>query len=74
MTTEQFMFLVAIDTFKKANNKTYPAWTDVLEVIRLLGYRKTCTSEITLRNAEDWREPADAPAAVRPDRWHLRAG
>jgi hypothetical protein len=72
MTKEQFLFLVAIDAFKKANNKTYPSWTDVLEVIRLLGYRKTMASEITFTNAEDWREPADAPAEVRPDRWHER--
>lgn len=65
MTQEQFLFLVAIDAFKKANGKTYPSWTDVLEVIRLLGYRKTMPSELKLNNAEDWREPADAPAEVR---------
>ena len=68
MTQEQFMFLVAIDEFKKANDKVFPTWTDVLEVIRLLGYRKTMPSEIRLPRAEDWREPADAPAQVRPDR------
>ncbi|MEO1128718.1 MAG: hypothetical protein AAFX05_03305 [Planctomycetota bacterium] len=62
---EQFLFLMAIDAFKKANGKTFPAWTDVLEVIRLLGYRKTVSSELSLSNAEDWTEPADAPAGVR---------
>jgi len=41
MNREQFLFLMAIDAFKKANGKTFPSWTDVLEVIRLLGYRKT---------------------------------
>lgn len=66
MNQEQFLFLVAIDAFKKANGKTYPSWTDVLEVIRLLGYRKTMPSELKLNNAEDWREAADAPAEVRP--------
>lgn len=39
MTTEQFLFLVAIDEFKKANDRPFPTWTDVLEVVRLLGYR-----------------------------------
>lgn len=68
MTTEQFLFLMAIDGFKRANGKMYPSWTDVLEVIRLLGYRKTMPSEITISNAEDWREPADGPANVRPKR------
>lgn len=65
---EQFLFLMAIEGFKKANNKVYPSWTDVLEVVRLLGYRKTLPSEIKLRSAEDWQEAADAPAEVRPKR------
>ncbi len=73
MTGEQFLFLVAIDAFKKANGKTFPAWSDVLEVIRLLGYRKTMPSELNLPNAEDWREAPNAEAGVRPDRWEERA-
>lgn len=65
MTQEQFQFLLAIDMFKAANHKTFPTWTDVLEVIRLLGYRKTCASELNMPNTEDWRENADAPSGVR---------
>lgn len=72
MTTEQYLFLMAIEAFKKANGKTYPSWTDVLEVVRLLGYRKTMPSEVKLRNADDWREAPDAPAQVRPDKWEDR--
>lgn len=72
MTKEQFMFLMAIDEFKKANAKAYPTWTDVLEVVRLLGYRKTMKSELDLRRAEDWFEPADSPSNVRPQRWNER--
>ena len=34
---EQFLFLMAIEEFKRANGRTFPSWTDVLEVIRLLG-------------------------------------
>lgn len=73
LTKEQFLFLMAIESFKKANDRPYPTWTDVLEVVRLLGYRKTMSMEMKLRNAEDWRETADAPANVRPEKWHLRA-
>ncbi len=73
MTKEQFLFLMAIDEFKKANNKSFPSWTDVLEVVRLLGYRKTMPSDLQLPRAEDWREAPNAPANVRPDRWHERA-
>jgi len=65
MTREQFNFLLAIEEFKRANGKTFPAWTDVLEVIRLLGYRKTARSEIQLPRAEDWTEKPDAPSGVR---------
>lgn len=65
MTREQFLFLSAIDAFKRANNKTFPTWTEILEVIRLLGYRKTAPSELNLQNAEDWLEAANAPANVR---------
>ena len=72
MTTEQFLFLMAIDAFKKGNDRMFPTWTDVLEVIRLLGYRKTMPTELNLTNAEDWLERSDAPANVRPDRWAER--
>jgi hypothetical protein len=72
MTPEQFLFLMAIDAFKKSNDRMFPTWTDVLEVIRLLGYRKTMASELNLANADDWRERPDAPANVRPQRWAER--
>lgn len=72
MNTEQFLFLMAVDAFKKSNDRMFPTWTDVLEVIRLLGYRKTMPSELNLPAAEDWLERSDAPANVRPDRWAER--
>jgi len=65
LTHEQFHFVAAIDAYKRANGKTYPQWTEVLEVVRLLGYRKTLPREIELSGAEDWTEKADAPANVR---------
>ena len=72
MTKEQFLFLMAIDAFKQANHVTFPTWTDVLEIIRLLGYRKTVPSELNLRSAEDWCERPDAPSNVRPKGWERR--
>lgn len=72
MTPEQFLFLMAIDAFKKGNDRMFPTWTDVLEVVRLLGYRKTMASELNLSNAEDWQENPHSPANVRPDRWASR--
>ena len=65
MTREQFLFIMAIDAFKRVNGKTFPTWTDVLEVIRKLGYRKTMATELVLgENAEDWTERPDAPSNV----------
>jgi len=72
MTKEQFLFLMAIDAFKKSNEAIFPTWTDVLEVVRLLGYRKTMASELNLPNAEDWREGPFGDANVRPERWGER--
>lgn len=66
---EQFLFVMAMDGFKRANGKTFPTWTDVLEVIRLLGYRKTCKSELNIRAAEDWTEHHDVPSNVRSSGW-----
>lgn len=65
LTPEQFHFIAAIDAFKKANGKAYPQWTEILEVIRLLGYRKTLPREVNVAGAEDWTEKPDAPAGVR---------
>jgi len=65
MNREQYLFLLAIDAFKRVNHKTFPSWTDVLEIIRKLGYRKTMPSELNLGpRAADWTEKPDAPAGV----------
>jgi hypothetical protein len=40
MSDEQFQFLMAIDEYKRTNTRPFPTWTEVLEVIKALGYRK----------------------------------
>lgn len=65
MTPEQFLFLKAIDAYKQVNDRPYPTWTEVLEVVRKLGYRKTCSSQLHLDGAEDWTESPDAAAFPR---------
>ena len=40
MTDEQFEFIMAIDTYKRVNKRPFPSWTEVLEIIKALGYRK----------------------------------
>jgi hypothetical protein len=62
LTDEQFLFVKAVDAYKRTNQRPYPTWTEVLEVIRKLGYRKTAPMCVDLPAAQDWTEPADAPA------------
>ena len=40
MSDEQFEFLMAIDEYKRKNTRPFPTWTEVLEVIKALGYRR----------------------------------
>ncbi len=39
-TDEEREFLVAIDRYKRSNNRPYPTWMEVLNVLRGLGWVK----------------------------------
>jgi LAS superfamily LD-carboxypeptidase LdcB len=45
MTDEQFEFLMAVDQYKRANQRPFPSWTEVLEIVRALGYRKVAEQQ-----------------------------
>jgi hypothetical protein len=45
MSDEQFEFLMAIDEYKRANQRPFPTWTEVFEVIKALGYRRVAEPE-----------------------------
>ncbi|MFA5864912.1 MAG: hypothetical protein WC975_09515 [Phycisphaerae bacterium] len=53
LTTEQFEFVMAIEEYKRANHKTFPTWTEVLKVVKILGYRKENGGEESSANSED---------------------
>jgi hypothetical protein len=53
MTTEQFEFVMAIETYKKVNKRMYPTWTEVLEVVQQLGYRKVAQRDIQMENVPE---------------------
>ena len=46
MTDEQFEFLLAIEEYKRKNVRPFPTWTEVLEVIKALGYRKVAEPQL----------------------------
>ena len=53
MTGEQFEFVMAIEMYKKVNKRLYPTWTEVLEVLHQIGYRKVLPREIKLENVPE---------------------
>jgi len=40
MTDELLEFVMAIDDYKRVNDRPFPTWSEVFEIIRYLGYRK----------------------------------
>jgi hypothetical protein len=53
LSAEQFEFVMAIEAYKKVNKRLYPTWTEVLEVIQQLGYRKIAHRDIELANVPE---------------------
>ncbi len=45
MSDEQLEFMMAIDEYKRANQRPFPTWTEVFEVIKALGYRRVAEPE-----------------------------
>lgn len=60
MNDEQFDFLMAIDQYKRQNQRPFPTWTEVLEVIKTLGYRKVAEA----KSLESFRKDEKAAAGV----------
>ena len=62
MTAEQFEFIRAVEAYKRVNKKLFPTWTEVLEVMQQLGYRKCEPREVDLPNVPEptlWRPEED---------------
>lgn len=57
MTDEQFDFLMAIDEYKRQNARPFPTWTEVLEVIKALGYRKVAEPQFLAPPKKDESQP-----------------
>jgi hypothetical protein len=53
MSDEQFEFLMAIDEYKRKNTRPFPTWTEVLEVIKALGYRKVAEPQSLVQLKEE---------------------
>ena len=64
MSDEQFEFVMAIDEYKRANARPFPTWTEVLEVIKALGYRRVAEPQ-SLASHGSANDTVTAPAARR---------
>jgi hypothetical protein len=56
-TDEEIVFMKAMDQYKRDNRRPFPTWSEVLEVLYALGYRKV---------AEPTAMPGLAPPVPRP--------
>jgi len=62
VTTEVLDFIKALDDYKKTKNRPFPTWSEVLEVLKQLGYRQVEDA----RPIEDIGEQANAAPAGSP--------
>ncbi|MEK7993504.1 MAG: hypothetical protein AAB403_06835 [Planctomycetota bacterium] len=60
MSDEQFEFLMAINEYKQKNTRPFPTWTEVLEIIKALGYRKVAEPQ-SLERPKGESKSAEAP-------------
>lgn len=49
---DEIEFMKAIDDYKRRSGRPFPTWSEVLEVIRDLGYRKTAEPQQTYTAVE----------------------
>lgn len=66
MSDEQFAFIMAIDEYKRANSRPFPTWTEVLEVIKALGYRKVAEPQPLAPHGSPTDADPKPPADPKP--------
>lgn len=64
MSAEQFDFLMAIDQYKRENARPFPSWTEILELIKALGYRKVAEPQSIQTAIEENKETTNVPTQV----------
>src|SRR5688572_18220438 len=48
---DEIDFMLAMDQYKRDNRRPFPTWSEVLEVLHALGYRKVCPPSILPGNS-----------------------
>jgi hypothetical protein len=64
---DEVEFMNALDDYKRASGRMFPTCSEVLEVVRSLGYVRLSPSELTSRTAADRPDAAVGAVAVEVD-------
>ena len=64
---ELLEFLMAIDEYKRVNERPFPSWTEVFELIQFLGYRKVANRAGHVNSPTDAQDGADVLASPGPE-------
>jgi hypothetical protein len=56
---DEILFMKAMDQYKRANRRPFPTWSEVLEVLHALGYRKVAEPTVLPGN-----QPAELNGAT----------
>ena len=63
---EATAFMKAMERYKRQNRRPFPTWSEVLEVLRALGYRKAGESSAAMEAGDDnpSGDPRTTPATI----------
>jgi len=65
LSTEQLEFIKAIENYKNEKKKLFLSWSEVLDILKNLGYQKVAARRSASNEASSSPEK---PVTVRPDR------
>jgi hypothetical protein len=65
---ELLEFIMAIDEYRRINERPFPSWSEIFEIVHYLGYRKVAPKAEHINTAsgsEVLAEPAVSPVSAR---------
>ena len=65
LSTEQLEFIKAIENYKNEKKKLFLSWSEVLDILKNLGYQKVAARK---EICQESTYSANKPANVKPDR------
>ena len=55
MTDEELEFIKAVNEYKQLYNKPFPTWSEILHILKSIGYEKKSQSISCVRAGSTWR-------------------